>query len=86
MLIKDNWIYFESNDLPDDITLQGVADLLAPHFGGDNAMHHYIIRDSSDQFVVLFTPNYSEDQGCKGPFCCLNGWGKGEDFLFPKSW
>ena len=86
MIIDDNWIYFESNDLPKGITLQGLADLLAPHFGGDNAMHHYVIRDCLDQFVLRYTPNLSELQSCK-PFCSLNGWGKGEDLVFPEeSW
>jgi len=80
--ITENLIYLEETEIPAGITLQGMADFLAPHFGGDRAMHHYMIREVADQVILAYTPETTEAQGKTGLFCCLNGWGSGTDHFF----
>jgi len=80
--ITENLVYLEQVEIPAGITLQGMADLLADHFHGDRAMHHYKIRQVDDPVVLEYSPTTSEVEGRSGSFCCLNGWGEGSDLFF----
>jgi hypothetical protein len=80
--ITENLVYLEEAEIPTGITLQGMADLLAPHFHGDRAMHHYMIREVADQVILAYVPETTEERGTEGPFCCLNGWGRADDPFF----
>lgn len=82
MQISENVIEIHQDEIPFGITLQGVADLLAPHFGGDRAMHHYIILEVEDQVRFRYSPSTSEADGKRGQPCCLNTWGRGDDLFF----